>query len=58
MFLWEDEDPSHGVLNPYKTTEENYKTKDSTSLDVNFINSFQCSVVFPEETPIEVKRED
>ena len=55
MFLWEDDEPSHEVLNPYKTTEENYRTKDSTTLDVNFLNTFQCTVVFPEEQPITIE---
>ena len=55
MFLFQDDEPSHDVLNPYKTTEENYKSKDCTSLDVNFINTFQCTVVFPEEIPIAIE---
>ena len=55
MFLFQDDEPSHDVLNPYKTTEENYKSKDCTSLDVNFLNTFQCTVVFPAETPIKIE---
>ena len=55
MFLFQDDEPSHDLLNPYKTTEENYKTKDCTALDVHFINTFQCTVVFPTEIPIKIE---
>ena len=56
VFFWQNvnQEPSHDLLNPYKTTEEAYKRrKISTSLEVNILNTFQCSIAFPPEERLE-----
>ena len=51
LYMWDvnDDEPSHDLLNPYKTTEDNSDKKEATSIDVSFVNTFHTSVVFPKD---------
>eukprot|EP00092_Neocalanus_flemingeri_P011672 GFUD01012577.1.p1 GENE.GFUD01012577.1~~GFUD01012577.1.p1 ORF type:complete len:1133 (+),score=268.09 GFUD01012577.1:126-3524(+) len=55
LYMWDvnDEELSHDLLNPYKTSEENKDFKETTAtaitIDVSYVNTFGCSVVFPKD---------
>ena len=51
LHLWDsnNEEASHDLLNPYRTAEENNKFKEAITLELCYVNTFGCTVVFPED---------